>query len=227
MNPMSNPSTQPPVRVLIVDDHIVVRQGLDMLLRNQPDLEVVGHAGTREEALALAAAHLPDVVLLDVNLGKGRDGLDLLRPLGGLAPPPKILVLTGVDDVSVRGAAFQGGAHGLVLKTDPATTVIAAIRKVRQGELCFQPVRVDPGAEGDPTSPAWRDDRTARLTARERELIALVGQGLSNEQMARRLFISANTVRNHLTSIFEKLGVHDRLQLAVLAYRTGLAKLPD
>ena len=222
-----NATAKPNVRVLIVDDHVVVRQGLEMLIKNEPDMEVVGEAGTRDEAMALASSHLPDVVLLDVNLGKGRDGLELLRPLASLKPPPKILVLTGVDDVAVRGAAFQGGAHGLVLKTDPATTVTAAIRKVERGELCFQPVTVDPSSDGELASPTWKDDRTARLTAREKELIALVGQGLSNEQMARKLFISANTVRNHLTSIFEKLGVHDRLQLAVLAYRTGLAKLPD
>jgi len=222
-----------PVRVLIVDDHKTILWGLVKLIESErPLLEVVGTASNGQEALAAAERERPDVVLLDLELG-GESGLDLLpRLLGGGGGGPLVIILTGSADESLHDRAVRLGARGIVLKNEPAENILRAIEKVRRGEMWLDratsarmfaefsgrgPARTD-AADGD-------GDGFAQLTQREREIVALVAQGLKTEQIAERLFISEKTVRNNLTIIFDKVSVKSRLELVLLAQRHGLVKL--
>jgi two-component system, NarL family, nitrate/nitrite response regulator NarL len=220
-----------PIRVLLVDDHAVVRSGLRVLIDSRPRLEVAGEAATPTEALAIAAREQPDIILLDLDMA-GDNGLDLLPKLLGASKETRIIILTGVRDPEAHYRAMRLGASGLVLKEKAAEIVIKAIEKVYDGELWF-----DRSMMGSVIAEMARDNGThkksdpeaakiATLTEREREVISLIGEGLKNKQIASRLYISETTVRHHLTSIFDKLGTSDRLELVIYAYRHGLAKSP-
>lgn len=215
-----------PIRVLLVDDHAVVRAGLRMLIESSPGMTVVGEAKDGQEALAFAARHPSDIILLDLDLGSG-DGLDLLPELLGAAGEAKVLVLTGVRDTESHRRAVRLGAMGVVLKEEPSGVILKAIERVHAGELWLDRmttaslfVEMTRG-KADPEAA-----RVASLTDREREIVALVGEGLKNREIAARLFISETTVSHHLTSIFAKLGVADRMALVFYAYRHGLARPP-
>jgi two-component system, NarL family, nitrate/nitrite response regulator NarL len=217
----------PCIRVLIVDDHTLVRAALRMLLESQPGVVVVGEAAGLDDALSVTSREQPDIVLLDLDLG-ACNGIDLLPQLHTAAPKTHVVVLTGVRDGDIHRRAVRLGAMGLVLKDHAAEVLLQAIAKVCAGEVWLDSVLVaDVLSEmtRPPLRPATNPEalRIATLTAREREVIDLVGQGLKNQVMADRLCISEATVRHHLTSIFAKLGVDDRLQLAIYAYRHGLA----
>ena len=221
----SNRST--PIRILIIDDHAIMRTTLRMFLERQADLMVVGEGASPEEALAAAAREYPDIILLDLHLGAAND-LDLLPQLHAAAPGAQIVVLTGVRDADMHRRAVQLGAMGLVLKEEGAAVLIQAIAKVSAGEIWLNnPLVARVLSEMTRPGPSCGPDPEAlkinALTAREREVIALVGEGLKNRLIADRLSISEATVRHHLTSIFAKLGVGDRLELAIYAYRHGLA----
>jgi len=225
-------SLSPPqaIRVLIVDDHGIVRAGLRMLLESQPGITVVGEAATCAEALALAACARPDVIVLDLDLG-GENAIQSIPALLSAAPEARILVLTGVRDPEAHRRAVRQGAMGLVLKEKAAETLLQAIAKVRAGEVWLEPTMVarvlgelTRPQTSPPTSPEVA--KIATLTEREREVITLVGEGLRNQQIAERLYLSQATVRHHLTAIFAKLGVTDRFELAIYAYQHGLAKPP-
>ena len=219
-----------PIRVLIVDDHAVVRAGLRMLIDSQFPMKVVAEAGTRVEAVQAAAREQPDIVLLDLDMG-GESGLSFLPDLVDAARGAKILVLTGVRDPEVHRKAVRAGVRGVVFKEKAVEVLIKAIEGVHGGEIWLDRALAsslleelsNPNAafEGDPESA-----RIATLTTRERELIAIVSQGLRNKEIADRLFITEVTVRHHLTSIYSKLGVADRFELAVYAFRHGLARPP-
>lgn len=219
----------PSIRVLIVDDHAVVRAGLRMLLESGPGMSVVGEAGNRTEALA-AAREQPDVVLLDLDLG-GDSALDFLPELLATAPRARVLVLTGVRDPELHRRAVRLGAMGLVFKEQAAETLFKAIEKVHAGEIWLGHAmtasllgEMARAREVQLPNPAVA--KIAALTGREREIIALLGEGLKNKQIAGRLFISEVTVRHHLTEIFARLGVAGRLDLLVYAYRHGLTRPP-
>jgi len=226
---MSNPPPQP-VRVLIVDDHGIIRAGLRMLLESQPGITVVGEVATCAEALALATCAQPDIVLLDLDLG-GENAIESMPALLRAFPHTCILVLTGVRDPEIHRQAIRHGAVGLVLKEKAVETLLEAITRVRAGEVWLEPTmiarvlsdltRPQPAPQDSPEAT-----KIARLTEREREVIALVGEGLRNKHIAERLYISEATVRHHLTAIFGKLGVSDRFELAIYAYQHGLAKPP-
>jgi two-component system nitrate/nitrite response regulator NarL len=226
---MAIPPLQP-VRVLIVDDHGIMRAGLRMLLESQPDITVVGEAATCAEALALANCTQPDIILLDLDLG-GENAIESMPALLSTAPETRILVLTGVRDPEVHRQAIRHGAVGLVLKEKAVETLLEAITRVRAGEVWLEPTMIA-RVLGDLTRPQPSPQispeaaKIARLTEREREVIALVGEGLRNKHIAERLYISEATVRHHLTAIFAKLGVSDRFELAIYAYQHGLAKPP-
>lgn len=219
--------TVKPIRILIIDDHALIRTTLRMFLECQPGLMVVGEGASPEEALAAAAHEQPDIILLDLHLGDA-SGLDLLPQLQTVAPEAHIIVLTGVRDVEMHRRAIRLGAVGLVLKEEAAAVLIEAIAKVSAGEVWLNSLlvarvlsemtRPGPGPSTDPEAV-----KIKALTAREREIITLIGQGLKNHAIADHLYISEATVRHHLTSIFRKLGVGDRLELAIYAYRHGLA----
>jgi DNA-binding NarL/FixJ family response regulator len=227
---MAAPATKP-IRVLLVDDHAVVRTGLRVLIDSRPMLEVAGEAADPAEALSITTREQPDVILLDLDMG-GDSGLDLLPKLLSAAEGARVIILTGVRDPGEHYRAMRLGASGLVLKEKAAEVVIKAIEKVHAGELWF-----DRSMMGSVIAEIARDNgpkkksdpetaKIATLTEREREVVALIGEGLKNKQIASRLFISETTVRHHLTSIFDKLGTSDRLELVIYAYRHGLATPP-
>jgi two-component system, NarL family, nitrate/nitrite response regulator NarL len=215
-----------PIGVLIIDDHAVVRTALRMFLGSQPGLAVLGEAAHPAAALECARQTRPDVILLDLDLGEA-DGLDLLPQLRTAAPAAQVLVLTGVRDGDVHRRAVRLGAVGIVRKERAADVLLAAIATVSAGEVWLDRALIarvlgelTQGGTATPADPEAL--KIAALTAREREVIALVGQGHRNRQVADRLCISEATVRHHLTSVYAKLHVEDRLGLTVYAYRHGL-----
>ena len=184
----------------------------------------MGEASTPQEALDLATRELPEIVLLDIDLA-GYNGLDIIESLQASVPDSDIIVLTGVRDEGLQTRALRSGAKGFVQKDQHGDLVLRAIQKVRDGEIWF-----DRGAIGAAVTRLISGDdeqsQLATLTPRERDITRLVGEGLKNDAIAERLYISEKTVRNHLTVVFDKVGVRDRLHLAIFAYRRGLAKLP-
>ena len=220
----------PSVRVLIVDDHGIMRAGLRMLLESHPGFTVVGEASTCADALALATDTQPDVIVLDLDLG-GENAMESIPMLLHTAPETRILILTGVRDPEIHRQAIRHGAVGLVVKEMAVETLLQAITKVRAGEVWLESTMIA-RVLGDLTRPqpapqvSAEATKIARLTEREREVITLVGEGLRNKHIAERLYISEATIRHHLTAIFAKLDVSDRFELAIYAYQHDLAKPP-
>jgi two-component system nitrate/nitrite response regulator NarL len=223
---MSNGSINP-IRVLLIDDHVVMRMGLRMLIENQPGLRVVGEATDRAGAIQSAVHEQPDIILLDLDLGD-ESGLDILPELRDAAKGARVVVLTGIRDPAEHRQAVRLGVTGMVLKEQAVDTLVKAIERVYAGEIWLDPALVanvlaersrERGQDVDPEVT-----RIATLTDREREVIVLIGEGMKNRQIGERLSISETTVVHHLTSIFAKLGVANRLELVTYAYRHGLAK---
>ncbi|MFF3491427.1 response regulator [Streptomyces sp. NPDC002795] len=195
-----------PVRILLCDDHVVVRAGLLALLDSTADIEVVGEAGTGEEAIALAAKLRPDVVLMDLQLGEGMDGVETTRRL--TAPPeagrsPHVLVLTTYDTDADITRAIEAGATGYLLKAERPEELFAAIHAAAEGRTALSaPV----------ASRVMANMRKPRptLTDRERDILAQLAHGLGNREIAKALFISEATVKTHLGRIYDKLGVDTR-----------------
>jgi len=216
------------IKVLIVEDHLIVRAGLRMLLDKQPSVAVVGEAGNREDALALAASHQPDIVLLDLMLNE-ESSLGFLSDLLACASQARVIILTGMPDAEVHRRAVSLGAMGVVLKGQDPAILYKAIDRVHAGEVWIERSLMASVLSQMSQAKSSRDpeaDKIALLTPREREVIALIGEGLKNRGIAERLFITETTARNHLASIFTKLGVTDRLELALYAYRHHLVPPP-
>jgi DNA-binding NarL/FixJ family response regulator len=197
-----------------------------MFLESQPGLTVVGEVSHPKDALAIALREHPDVILLDLDLGDA-NGLDMLPQLREAAPEAHVLVLTGVRDVEMHRRAVRLGAVGIVRKERAAEILLEAIAKVHAGEVWLdsQLLASVLGKAARPQTNRPRDPEELKiktLTARERELIEVLGKGLKNQEIADCLCISEATVRHHLTSIYAKLNVGDRLELAIYAYRHGL-----
>jgi two-component system, NarL family, nitrate/nitrite response regulator NarL len=217
------------IGILIIDDHVVIRTALRMFLESQPGLTVVGEVSHPKDALAIALHEHPDIILLDLDLGDA-NGLDMLPQLHTAAPEAHVLVLTGVRDVEMHSRAVRLGAVGIVRKERAAEVLLEAIAKVHAGEvwldslLLASVLRMTPRPQTD-RSPDPEEIKIKALTARERELIEVLGKGLKNQAIADHLCISEATVRHHLTSIYAKLNVEDRLELAIYAYRHGLVSL--
>ncbi|MET8470302.1 response regulator transcription factor [Streptomyces sp. NPDC006422] len=193
-----------PIRILLCDDHVVVRAGLLALLDSAADIEVVGEAGTGEEALASAAKLRPDVVLMDLQLGEGMDGVETTRRLtSGPAPTPHVLVLTTYDTDADITRAIEAGATGYLLKAERPEELFAAIHAAAEGRTALSaPV----------ASRVMANMRKPRptLTDRERDILAQLAHGLGNREIAKALFISEATVKTHLGRIYDKLGVDTR-----------------
>ena len=201
-----------PIRVLIVDDHPVVRQGLRVLLEVQDGIEVTGEAGDGPTALALAAEQQPDVILLDLKL-PGLDGLAVLEQLKNTTA--KVLVLTSVTDPVAAGRAMREGAAGVLYKDVDPDALVRAIRAVHDGHLLLAAE-----AAGTLLQPATGPGRGLdALTAREREVLAELAKGRSNREIARALHVAEKTVKAHVSSVLAKLGVQDRTQAALFAVR--------
>jgi len=204
------------IRIVVVDDHPVVREGLIASLEDDPEFEVVGAAGSIEEALPLVTARRPDVVLLDLEL-PGMDGLAGIPVLTAANPDARILVLTAYDtDERVLGA-IRGGARGYLLKGAPLGEIARAIRAVHAGETYLEPrIATKVVAELGPGR------RAGTLSQREREVLRLIAGGQSNKQIARTLGITERTVKFHVTSVLNKLGAENRAQAVALAGHRGL-----
>ncbi|WP_338693302.1 response regulator transcription factor [Streptomyces sp. Q6] len=218
-------SADRPVRILLLDDHEVVRRGLRDLLGAEPDMEVVGEAATAAQAIARGPALRPDVAVLDVRLPDG-DGITCCRELRVLLPELSCLMLTSFDDDDALLDAIMAGAAGYVLKQIKGSDLVSAVRTVASGQSMLDPattarlMRSLRGPENaEPTDDAPVGDGIAELTAREREILALVGEGLTNRQIGQRLYLSEKTVKNNISRLLAKLGVERRIQAAVLASR--------
>lgn len=221
---------QQTIRIVLVDDHAVMRAGLRLIIEGHPGMKVVGEAGDAATAIAVATRERPDIILLDLDLGQD-SGLDCLPHLLDAAEATRVLVLTGMDDYEAHRRAARLGAMGLVHKAKAAEIILKAIEKVYAGEVWFDRSllggmlsdisRSGQQKKGDPEA-----EKIATLTRREREVVTLICEGLKNRQISERLFISETTVSHHLTSIFGKLGVTDRLELVVYAYTQGIVKPP-
>lgn len=217
-----------PIRVVVADDHPVVREGLRSFLSSRPGIEVVGEAASADEVVAAVADLRPDVVLVDLMMpGGGIEAIGRVRELGdgdgdGDGPVPRLLVLTSfVGDDQVL-PALRAGASGYLLKDVDPSDLEAAVRTVHRGGSVLGPA-VAPRVLDRATSarPAL-DDRLAELTPRERDVLGLLGQGMSNRQIAEALYVAEKTVKTHMSSILTKLRVHDRTQAALFAARHGV-----
>jgi len=205
------------IRIMIIDDHPVVRAGLESMLSTQPDMDVVASASSGREALALLETHTPDVILMDLRMS-GMSGLDAIRAINLRPDPPRILVLTSFDAEEDIYQSVWAGAQGYILKDTPQDRLLEAIHLIYAKKRYF------------PADIAARlIDRMARsnLTPRERQVLQLVAKGLTNKEIGRALGISDNTARNHVNSIIEKLEVSDRTEAATIAIRQGLVSMTD
>nr|WSZ99219.1 response regulator transcription factor [Streptomyces sp. NBC_00857] len=212
-------SPRRPVRVFLVDDHEVVRRGVRDLLDAEPDIEVVGDAGSADHALARGPALRPDVAVLDVRLPDG-DGITVCRELRSRLPGLACLMLTSFDDDDALLDAIMAGAAGYVLKEIKGADLVAAVRTVASGRSMLDPAtttRLMNTLRGGDPSEEREPDALSGLSPREREILVLIGEGLTNRQIGERLYLSEKTVKNHISRLLAKLGVERRIQAAVLA----------
>jgi len=218
---------RPPIRVLIADDQRVVRDGLAMLVGLIDGVEIAGAACDGEQAVRLAVAHRPDVILMDLRM-PGTDGIAATAQLRDRLPSARVLVLTTYADDDTILPALRAGAHGYLTKDASAEQIEAAIRAVHAGQTHLDPLvqeRLVAAVTGPPPeqAAARAHPLPAGLTAREAEVLTLLAAGLSNAEIAQRLFVSNATVKTHINRIFAKTGARDRAQAVRYAYRTGLA----
>ncbi|MEW2128841.1 response regulator transcription factor [Streptomyces sp. NPDC005435] len=216
------------IRVMLVDDQVLLRTGFRMVLAAQPDMEVVAEAGDGVEALQVLRATEVDVVLMDVRMPK-LDGVETTRRICLEPDPPKVLILTTFDLDEYAFSGLKAGASGFMLKDVPPGELLSAIRAVHSGDAVVAPSTtrrlLDRFAPMLPAAgPQPPQARLSRLTEREREVMILVAQGLSNGEIAARLVLSEATVKTHVGRILTKLGLRDRVQVVVLAYETGLVR---
>lgn len=204
------------IRVVVVDDHPVVRDGIVATLSAAPDLEVVGQAESGPEAVQVAAATRPDVVVMDLRMPRG-GGVEAVREMKARGIGASVLVLTTYDTDSETVAAIEAGATGYLLKDSSASRVVQAIRATAAGETVLSPA-----IAARLTSHVRSPSRTTALSAREREVLLYVARGTPNKQIAKELFISEATVKTHVSHIFDKLGVTDRAAAVAAAYEAGI-----
>jgi len=216
-----------PIRVAVVDDQELFRRGLTMLLGVEDDIEVVGEAGDGVAATELAGRAVPDVILMDVRMPK-RSGIEACVAIKEIAPTARIIMLTVSDEEADLYDAVKNGASGYLLKDSSIDEVAQAIRVVADGQSLISPSMAIKLL--DEFKQMSRSDRqqvpTPRLTDRELEVLKLVAQGLNNREIAKRLFISENTVKNHVRNILEKLQLHSRMEAVMYAVREKLLDIP-
>jgi two-component system NarL family response regulator len=216
------------IRVMIVDDHALFRRGLQMVLEQEPDIEVVGEAGDGGDALAMAQEAMPDVVLMDVRM-PGRGGIDATEKIKEAMPHVKILMLTVSDEEADLFDALKAGASGYLLKDTSIEEVADAVRKVSRDESLISPSMANKLVSEFTSMVKRADEKQSvpqpRLTDREMEVLKLVAKGRNNRDIAKELFISENTVKNHIRNILEKLHLHSRMEAVVYAVREKLLEI--
>ncbi|MER7049128.1 response regulator transcription factor [Streptomyces jumonjinensis] len=218
-------SPQRPIRVFLLDDHEVVRRGVHDLLDSEPDIAVVGEAGSGEQALVRGPALRPDVAVLDIRLPDG-DGITVCRELRSRMPGVACLMLTSFDDDDALLDAIMAGAAGYVLKQIKGSDLVQAVRTVAAGQSMLD-AATTARLMHNLRTPAEPDDTRSQLdelTARERQILALIGEGLTNRQIGERLYLAEKTVKNHISRLLAKLGVERRVQAAVLATQFDLPR---
>lgn len=204
------------IRIVVVDDHPVVRDGIRSMLGTVPDFDVVGEAGSGPEAVALVRKEDPDVVVMDLRMPAG-GGVEAVRELERVGAKASVLVLTTFDTDSDTVAAIEAGATGYLLKDTPAAEIFRAVRATAAGETVLSP------AVASRLASHLRTPGSApTLSAREREVLTLVARGRSNRSVAQELFVSEATVKTHLTHLYGKLGVTDRAAAVAVAYERGI-----
>ena len=222
------PVSDEPIRVLIVDDHALFRRGLVMVLEQEKDIDLVGEAGDGAEAVNIAQDTMPDVVLMDVRMPR-RGGIEATSQIKALAPHIKILMLTISDEEADLYDAIKAGASGYLLKEISIEEVANAIRQVHAGQSMISPSMASKLLTEFATMVKKTDEKPAaaqpRLTEREMEVLRLVAKGRNNRDIAKELFISENTVKNHIRNILEKLHLHSRMQAVVYAVREKLLEI--
>jgi DNA-binding NarL/FixJ family response regulator len=213
------------IRVVLADDQPLVRAGLRMLIADTPDLDVVGEAGTGAEAVRLARDLRPDVVVMDIRM-PGMDGIDATRMITAHHVAARVVVLTTFDDDDYVYAALRAGSSGFLVKDMALDDILAAIRVVAAGDALIAPsvtrrlIAQFAARPGPPPAPPRR--QIDGITEREREVLTLVGRGLSNAEIAASLVITAGTAKAHVARLLAKLGARDRVQLVIAAYEAGL-----
>jgi DNA-binding NarL/FixJ family response regulator len=229
-NPEGLEKKKATVRIVIADDHPIVRDGLKKLLLLEDDFEIVGEAGDGREVLEKVQELDPDVLLLDLRM-PNLDGLSALQALQQTNKRTRVIILTASEDKNEFVQAMKLGCSGIVLKQTAPDLIVKSIRKVHSGEIWLDSHttaavmrQFSTGQEGSggQASGGGKNRERSPLSTREREIVALVAQGYKNKEMAEKMFISEQTVKNHLHNIFDKLGVSDRLELALYAIHKGL-----
>ena len=215
------------IRVMIADDHALFRQGLKIVLDNESDLTVVAEAGDGEEAVDKAVSETPDIILMDVRMPK-LSGIDAAARLKQELPTSKIVMLTVSDDEQDLFEAIKAGASGYLLKEIDPSEIAGAIRQIQGGQSLLSPSMASKLLNEFATMTKKPDDRSyepPKLTDREMEVLRYVAQGLSNKEIAKALFISENTVKNHIRNILEKLHLHSRMEAVIYAVREKLLEI--
>ncbi|WP_328669432.1 response regulator transcription factor [Streptomyces sp. NBC_00328] len=226
--PDGGSSRKEPIRVLVVDDHALFRRGLEIVLAAEEDIQVVGEAGDGAEAVDKAADLLPDIVLMDVRMPK-RGGIEACTSIKEVAPSAKIIMLTISDEEADLYEAIKAGATGYLLKEISTDEVATAIRAVADGQSQISPSMASKLLTEFKSMIQRTDERrlvpAPRLTDRELEVLKLVATGMNNRDIAKELFISENTVKNHVRNILEKLQLHSRMEAVVYAMREKILEI--
>ncbi|MEV4437781.1 response regulator transcription factor [Streptomyces sp. NPDC049577] len=215
------------IRVLLADDQPLIRTALQMVITDSPDIEVVAEAGTGAEAVELAVGAGPDVVVMDIRM-PGMDGIEATRRIVAGPSTAHVLVLTTFDDDESVYGALRAGAAGFLVKDMAVDDILAAIRVVAAGDALIAPSvtrRLIRDFAGRPTPATRKRGALAAITDREREVLGLVGTGLSNSEIAAHLRISVATAKTYVTRLLSKLDARDRVQLVIIAYESGLVEL--
>jgi two-component system nitrate/nitrite response regulator NarL len=220
-----------PVRIAILDNHALMRAGLRLLIDRNPSMKVVGEAGDLHTGLEIISALDPDIILFDLNVSE-QPGSEVISEILKASQQSRLILVTGTIDPSINQQAVENGVTGVVLKTQPPETLIKAIEKVNSGEVWLERSLIANvlsrlSRNNNPVKTRTEAEGITVLSEREKEIVRLIGQGLKNKKISSMLCISETTVRHHLTSIYSKLGVTDRLELLVFAHRYGLVKRPN
>jgi len=227
---LAAPRGREAIRVLVVDDHVLYRRGLELVLGQEPDIDIVGEASDGSEAIRRTEELLPDVVLMDVRMPK-HSGIEACTAIKEIVPSTKIVMLTISDEESDLYEAVRAGANGYLLKDVPGEQIADGLRAVYAGQSLISPSMASKLLSEFAVMIKKHEERPAllvpRLTERELEVLKLVARGMANKDIAKALFISENTVKNHVRNILEKLQLHSRMEAAMYAVREKILDLPE